>query len=38
MTGMALLAGAVAMAGMARAEVVGEVTTAIKILGANHKI
>lgn len=38
MTGLAVLAGAVAMAGMARAEVVGEVTTAIKILGANHKI
>ncbi|MFT3975014.1 MAG: CreA family protein [Amaricoccus sp.] len=37
---LALAAGAmaVAMAGSARAEEVGEVTTAFKILGANHKI
>ena len=36
---MAILAVALATAsGAARAEEVGEVTTAIKILGANHKI
>lgn len=33
--GLAMIAGG---AGMARAEQIGEVTTAIKILGANHKI
>lgn len=36
--GMAAAVLALAAAGGARAEVVGEVTTAIKILGANHTI
>lgn len=37
-TAFAALALLVAAAGTSRAEEVGEVTTAIKILGANHKI